>query len=176
MSITNGCIFNAWVQETHCAVLYLRWLLNTALAWFAEGTRMQLKGRELCVKVLYSSSSAAWRQLSGPKEASTVPRRLLRVLSDWNDGPGLVEKPGGDPRLDIPVRHGLLDFRQQSVAGAPGGCQSVARRSVVQHRQVASAHFIGPTNSYMAPRLNTSRCHVLSRCPEEGKVVLNWRL
>lgn len=59
-----------------------------------------------------------------------------------NDGPRLVEKPGGDPRLDIPVRHGLLDFRQQSVAGAPGGCECVARRSVEQHRQIASPLFM----------------------------------
>lgn len=90
---------------------------------------------ELCVRVPCSSRSVAWGQLFDPKEGPTVPRRLLGFLSDKNHGAWLVEKPGGDPRLDSPVRHGLLDFRQQSVAGAPGGCECVARRSVVQHGQ-----------------------------------------
>lgn len=137
LSRTTRFIFLAWVQETHCAVFYLR-SLDTALACSAttsEGTQTQLNGRELCVRVPCSSRSVAWGQLFDPKEGPTVPRRLLGFLSDKNHGAWLVEKPGGDPRLDSPVRHGLLDFRQQSVAGAPGGCECVARRSVVQHGQ-----------------------------------------
>ena len=48
----------------------------------------------------------------------------------------LVEQRRGDPRAHGSVRHGLVDFRQQSVGRAAGGCPCPAGRSVILQPRV----------------------------------------
>lgn len=93
-----------------------------------------------------------------------LSQTALRLLS-CSHGRGkhvrwLVEKCSGDSRANSSIRHGLLDFRQQSMGRAPGGCECVARRSVFKLRRITYAHLICPLHYKTITFIKTSSRHL----------------